>query len=220
MKNSTNMNLFATGRAYFKIILIGTIAVVLAACASGNKATSGAQIAGENGTAGQASNRWLTPEQERAALARQTEEARKSADEARQQKEAAEIATREAQRQTEVEQNARVEQERLALERANVENQRREEASALQAKQTRVAALERQLVVAREKTKNVAAANAKMEEATAAAEELLRVLMAEQNKYSTTSPSGQPVEALEKERIADLEARKNNLKREAQALSQ
>ena len=66
----------------------------------------------------------------------------------------------------------------------------------------------------------MASANTKFEEAIAAAQALLDALNAEQQKYANTTAQGELLVPLEKARIAELESRKDSLKREAQALSQ
>ena len=83
----------------------------------------------------------------------------------------------------------------------------------------RIAELEAEIAAARASTGGVATANGKLEEAIATAEDLLEVLTAEQLKYGNTNAAGAPVESMQKELIADLEARKNSLRQEAQALS-
>jgi len=95
---------------------------------------------------------------------------------------------------------------------------RRDAQAREQAQRDRIAALEAQIAELRNSTSNVSAANTRLEQAIAAAEELLEVLTAEQLKYGNTTAAGELVEPLEKELIADLEARKNSLKQEAQAL--
>ena len=70
----------------------------------------------------------------------------------------------------------------------------------------------------RDSTSRVNAANERLDQAIAAAEQLLEALNAEQLKYGNTDAVGQPVDPLDKELIAELEARKDTLKQEAQAL--
>ena len=66
----------------------------------------------------------------------------------------------------------------------------------------------------------MASANSKFEEAIAAAQALLDALNAEQQKYANATADGELLVPLEKARSAELESRKDSLKREAQALSQ
>jgi len=56
---------------------------------------------------------------------------------------------------------------------------------------------------------------AALNQAIQAAEQLLTVLSAEQGKYENTDEQGNTVEPLEKELIAELESRKNELMRQA-----
>lgn len=112
---------------------------------------------------------------------------------------------------------ARVQREEDARQAAAAQ-ERREAQAREQAQRDRIAALEAQIAELRDSTSNVSAANARLEQAIAAAEELLQVLTAEQLKYGNTNAAGEPEEPLAKELIADLEARKDSLKQEAQAL--
>ena len=112
---------------------------------------------------------------------------------------------------------ARVQAESVAREAAAAQ-ERRDAQAREQAQRDRIAALEAQIAELRDSTSNVNAANARLEQAIATAEELLEVLTAEQLKYGNTNAAGEPVVPLEKDLIADLEARKDSLKQEAQAL--
>jgi len=109
---------------------------------------------------------------------------------------------------------ARVQQEADARQA----QERREVQAREQAQRDRIAALEAQIAELRDSNSRVTAANSKLDQAIAAAEELLEALNEEQLKYGNTDAAGQPVQALEKDLIADLEARKDSLKQEAQAL--
>jgi hypothetical protein len=112
---------------------------------------------------------------------------------------------------------ARVQQEADARQAAAAQ-ERREVQAREQAQRDRIAALEAQIAELRDSNSRVTAANSKLDQAIAAAEELLEALNEEQLKYENTDAAGQPVQALEKDLIADLEARKDSLKQEAQAL--
>lgn len=112
---------------------------------------------------------------------------------------------------------ARVQQEADARQAAAAQ-ERREVQAREQAQRDRIAALEAQIAELRDSNSRVTTANAKLDQAIAAAEELLEALNEEQLKYGNTDAAGQPVQALEKDLIADLEARKDSLKQEAQAL--
>lgn len=156
-----------------------------------------------------------------AQRAADAEEARRAAQE-RVRMEAAEaervrqeaLAQAEAARAAE---QARVQQEEDARQAAAAQERRAAQARE-QAQRDRIAALEAQIAELRDSTSRVSAANARLDQAIAAAEELLEALNEEQAKYGNTDAAGQPVEPLEKELIADLEARKDRLKQEAQAL--
>lgn len=112
---------------------------------------------------------------------------------------------------------ARVQQEEEGRQ-ALAAQERRDAQAREQAQRDRIAALEAQIAELRDSTSRVSTANARLDQAIAAAEELLEALNEEQAKYGNTNAAGQPVEPLEKELIADLEARKDRLKQEAQAL--
>jgi hypothetical protein len=105
-----------------------------------------------------------------------------------------------------------------ALAQAEAAQERREVQAREQAQRDRIAALEAQIAELRDSNSRVTAANSKLDQAIATAEELLEALNEEQLKYGNTDAAGQPVQALEKDLIADLEARKDSLKQEAQAL--
>ncbi len=124
------------------------------------------------------------------------------------------LAQAEAARAQEQARLAREAQEREALAAA----QRRDAQAREQAQRDRIAALEAQIAELRDSTSRVNAANERLEQAVAAAEQLLEALNAEQLKYGNTDAAGQPVDPLDKERIAELEERKDSLKQEAQAL--
>lgn len=149
------------------------------------------------------------------------EEARRAAQErARMEAAEAERVRQEALAQAEAAraaEQARVQQEEDARQAAAAQERRAAQARE-QAQRDRIAALEAQIAELRDSTSRVSAANARLDQAIAAAEELLEALNEEQAKYGNTDAAGQPVEPLEKELIADLEARKDRLKQEAQAL--
>lgn len=158
-------------------------------------------------------------EAQRAADAAEAQ--RVAAERARMEAAAAERARQEALAQAEAARAAelaRVQQEAEAREAAAAQA-RRDDQAREQAQRDRIAALEAQIAELRDSTSGVNAANARLEQAIAAAEELLDVLNSEQLKYGNTNAAGEPVEPLSKELIADLEARKDALKQEAQALA-
>jgi fused signal recognition particle receptor len=156
-----------------------------------------------------------------AQRAADAEEARRAAQErARMEAAEAERVRQEALAQAEAAraaEQARVQQEEDARQAAAAQERRAAQARE-QAQRDRIAALEAQIAELRDSTSRVSAANARLDQAIAAAEELLEALNEEQAKYGNTDAAGQPVEPLEKELIADLEARKDRLKQEAQAL--
>ena len=88
-----------------------------------------------------------------------------------------------------------------------------------QQQQNRITALERQLAVTEETARRREQANARLAQAITAAEELLQMLASEQRKYENVDAQGNTVEPLQKALISELEARKNALVREAQALA-
>jgi fused signal recognition particle receptor len=157
-------------------------------------------------------------------------EAQRVADEAQAQRVAQERARNEAAEAERLRQEALAQaeaaraQEQARLERearereAQAAAQRRDAQAREQAQRDRIAALEAQIAELRDSTSRVNAANERLEQAVAAAEQLLEALNAEQLKYGNTDASGQPVEPLDKDLIAELEARKDTLKQEAQAL--
>ncbi|MDP1931506.1 MAG: hypothetical protein Q8L60_08620 [Gammaproteobacteria bacterium] len=154
---------------------------------------------------------------DQAAAARAVEErARITAAAAERERQAALARQQEAERRAQAEAAAQAEREVVARAQAAEQRQRQQEA----AQQARIVALETEIAASRSRAGGVTAANAKLEEAIATAEQLLDVLTAEQLKYGNTNAAGEPVDPLQKDLIADLEARKDNLKREAQALTQ
>jgi hypothetical protein len=128
----------------------------------------------------------------------------------------------------------RLESEALAIARESAEReaeQRARQAAELQRQQQqadvarlqreqseRLAALERQLAATEETARRREQANARLAQAITAAEELLQMLASEQLKYENLDAQGNTVEPLQKALISELEARKNALVREAQAL--
>lgn len=149
--------------------------------------------------------------------------------EARAAEERARIARMEQERQSAAREEAARQAQQKAEAAARAEREARAQAVAAQeraaqaaeaAQQAKIRDLEAQIAATRANAENLAAANSRLEAAIATAEELLEVLAAEQLKYGNTDASGQTTEQLQKGLIADLEARKNSLKQEAQALAQ
>ena len=154
------------------------------------------------------------------------------------QAELADMARLEAERNEQVVraelERVRLENEAMAVARAAAEReaeQRAREAAELQRQQQqtevarlkqeqqgRIAELERQLAATEETASRREQANARLIQAITAAEELLQMLASEQLKYNDVDADGNTVEPLQKALISELEARKNALVREAQAL--
>jgi hypothetical protein len=115
---------------------------------------------------------------------------------------------------------AELEAEQRAREAAELQRQQQqtEVARLQQQQQARIAELERQLAATEETASRREQANARLIQAITAAEELLQMLASEQLKYNNVDAGGNTVEPLQKALISELEARKNALVREAQAL--
>jgi hypothetical protein len=115
---------------------------------------------------------------------------------------------------------AELEAEQRAREAAELQRQQQqtEVAQLEQQQQGRIAELERQLAATEETASRREQANARLIQAITAAEELLQMLASEQLKYNNVDAGGNTVEPLQKALISELEARKNALVREAQAL--
>jgi hypothetical protein len=115
---------------------------------------------------------------------------------------------------------AELEAEQRAREAAELQRQQQqtEVARLQQQQQGRIAELERQLAATEETASRREQANARLIQAITAAEELLQMLASEQLKYNNIDAGGNTVEPLQKALISELEARKNALVREAQAL--
>jgi hypothetical protein len=87
--------------------------------------------------------------------------------------------------------------------------------------EARVAELREQIAAYKAETTNLESTNAALREAIAAAEDLSKILAAEQEKYNSTDPAtGQTVDGLAKARIEELKAQLERLKAQAAALSQ
>lgn len=195
-----------------KIALIGLLLLSLAACNS--------QAAREAEMAEQEAVR-IAAEQEAARLAAEEERQRALALQRQQQAEAAERARLQAARERqEAEARARAEQERR--ERQEAERRERERLAAIaaaeqerQQKLDRITELEAQLAQIQAQTANDERTTLQLQQAISAAEELLEVLTAEQAKYENTDASGNTVEPLAKDLIAELQARKDQLVEQA-----
>lgn len=168
-------------------------------------------------------------EQEAAAVAAEQEQARlereRALAEERARQERAEVQARiQAQREAEqarlqAEAEAREEEERR--EREAAERRERERLAAIAAAEQerrerlqRIASLEQQIAQIQSDAAEDQRRAGLLEEAIVAAEELLEALSAEQAKYENTDDQGNTLEPLEKELIAELEARKDTLVRQ------
>lgn len=197
-----------------KTTLAGLLLVSLVACNS--------QAAREAELAEQEAAR-IAAEQEAARIAAEQERQRALELQRQQQEEAAERARLQAARERqEAEARARAEQARR--ERQEAERRERERLAAIAAaeeerreKLNRIAELESQLARIQDQTATDERTTLELQQAIMAAEELLTVLTAEQAKYENTDASGNTVEPLSKDLIAELQARKDELVEQARA---
>ena len=163
-------------------------------------------------------------EQEAARIIQEEERLRAIEEQRRREAEATERAriAAEQQRRDEEEARARAEAERLRREEEERREQERlaavaaAEAERLE-KVERIETLEQQIAAIEADTVQDEASMAILQEAILVAEELLEVLTAEQAKYENTDDQGNTVDPLSKDLIAELEARKDNLVRQAQS---
>ena len=166
----------------------------------------------------------VAAEQEAARIIQEEERLRAIEEQRRREAEATERAriAAEQQRRDEEEARARAEAERLRREEEERREQERlaavaaAEAERLE-KVERIETLEQQIAAIEADTVQDEASMAILQEAILVAEELLEVLTAEQAKYENTDDQGNTVEPLSKDLIAELEARKDNLVRQAQS---
>lgn len=188
------------------------VLVILGACSS--QAARDAELA-----AAQAARVAIEQEAARAAQ----EQARQQADEQQRQRElrTTELAREQALRQRELaRERAREEAAQRQQEEAELRERERLSAIAAAAAQRqenlgRITELERQIAAVRANAGDDEALRQILQEAIMVAEELLDVLTAEQAKYENTDASGNTVQPLAKELIAELEQRKDNLMRQA-----
>ncbi|MDT8427655.1 MAG: hypothetical protein RQ757_02685 [Pseudomonadales bacterium] len=193
-------------------VLVLALSLVLAACASSRESQLAAeQAAAEAQRVAEEQSRIAEIEAERR---RQAELAQAEAE--REAERAREIAARaQAQIEAEAAERARVAAEQQR-QRALAEQRRQQEE--LVARQARLRTLEAEITRIEADIQARVQANARLAEAVTAAEELLQMLNTEQAKYEQTDANGLPVEPLQKAVIAELEARKNSLKAEAERL--
>lgn len=216
---SSHQPINAAGRALHSLLrplLTLVLAMMLAACSS--------QAAREAEMAEQEAAR-VAAQQEAARVAQEQERQRAMEQERQRRAQAAEQARLQAQREAEAERReaqARARAEAERREREAAEQQERQRRAALAAaeaerrsKLQRIAELEQQIARIQEQTVDDAERSVLLREAIAAAEELLTALTEEQAKYENTDDQGNTVEPLEKDLIAELEARKNDLVEQA-----
>lgn len=198
----------ATIRGIVGLILM----VTLASCTT--QAALEAEMAAQEATR-------VMQEQTAAAVAQAEERERAAELQRRREQQVAERARLQAQRDRQAAAaQARADEERRQREEAErVENERLAVIAAAQAqrqaKLNRISALEAQIASIQDEVSNDDASASFIEEAIVVAEELLDALAAEQAKYEDTDASGNTVQPLSKDLIADLEARKDNLVRQA-----
>ena len=195
-------------------LVFGVLLSVLAACSSQSAreaAVAEAEVAN------------MAAEQAAAREAAEIERQRAEAEERRRLAEAEERERRLAQERQAAEAEARAEAQRLAREQAErAERERRAAMAAARAerqeKMDRIAALEQQIADIQAEIDSDSEQALIMQQAIAAAEELLAALTADVAKYELTDESGNTLEPLSKDLIAELEARKDELVERARGL--
>lgn len=209
-KSGSGLSRQAPGRP----LVFGVLLSVLAACSSQSAreaAVAEAEVAN------------MAAEQAAAREAAEIERQRAEAEERRRLAEAEERERRLAQERQAAEAEARAEAQRLAREQAErAERERRAAMAAARAerqeKMDRIAALEQQIADIQAELDSDSEQALIMQQAIAAAEELLAALTAEVAKYELTDESGNTIEPLSKDLIAELEARKDELVERARGL--
>lgn len=217
MKN--HLQMLATGlipsAAKTRAVVATVLLLVLASCAS--QATRDAEIAAVEAerVAMQQAAAQVVADQERARAAElQRQRDREAAERARVQ----EIRDRQL-----AEARARADAEREKREAAaQAERERRAAIAAAEAERQdrldRITALEQQIASIETEVGEEESRVVTLTQAIETAEELLATLAEEQGKYENTDEQGNTVEPLEKELIAELESRKNELVRQANSL--
>lgn len=209
-KSGSGLSRQAPGRP----LVFGVLLSVLAACSSQSAreaAVAEAEVAN------------MAAEQAAAREAAEIERQQAEAEERRRLAEAEERERRLAQERQAAEAEARAEAQRLAREQAErAERERRAAMAAARAerqeKMDRIAALEQQIADIQAELDSDSEQALIMQQAIAAAEELLAALTAEVAKYELTDESGNTIEPLSKDLIAELEARKDELVERARGL--
>lgn len=201
--------------AYGRPIAFGVLLSALIACGSQSAREAAiaeaevANMAAEQAAAREAAEieRQRAEAEERRRLAEAEERERRRLEQARQAAEA----------------EARAEAQRLVREQAErAERERRAAMAAARAerqeKMDRIAALEQQIADIQSEIDSDSEQALIMQQAIAAAEELLAALTAEVAKYELTDESGNTIEPLSKDLIAELEARKDEFIERARGL--
>lgn len=201
-KSGSGLSRLAHGRP----LVFGVLLSVLAAC--------GSQSAREAAVA-EAEVANMAAEQAAAREAAEIERQRAEAEERRRLAEAEERERRLLAQERQAAE-ARAEAQRLAREQAErAERERRAAMAAARAerqeKMDRIAALEQQIADIQAEIDSDSAQALIMQQAISAAEELLAALTADVAKYELTDESGNTLEPLSKDLIAELEARKDDL---------
>ncbi len=201
-KSGSGLSRLAHGRP----LVFGVLLSVLAAC--------GSQSAREAAVA-EAEVANMAAEQAAAREAAEFERQRAEAEERRRLADAEERDRRLLAQERQAAE-ARAEAQRLAREQAErAERERRAAMAAARAerqeKMDRIAALEQQIADIQAEIDSDSEQALIMQQAIAAAEELLRALTADVAKYELTDESGNTLEPLSKDLIAELEARKDEL---------
>ena len=201
--------------AHWRPLVFGVLLSAIAACSS--------QSAREAAIA-EAKVASMAEEQ---AAAREAVEIERERIEAKERQRLAEAEERERRRlvreRQAAEADARAEAQRLAREEAERAERGRQTAIAAaraqrQEKLDRIAALEQQIAEIQAEIESDSEQALVMQQAIVAAEELLAALTAEIAKYELTDESGNTLEPLSKDLIAELEARKDKLVDQARGL--
>lgn len=210
-KSGSGLNCLTHGRP----LVVGVLLSALIACSSQSAreaAIAEAEVAN------------MAVEQTASREAAEIERQRAEAEERRLLAEAEERERRRlAQERQAAEAEARAEAQRLAREQAERAERERQAAiaaarAARQEKLDRVAALEQQIADIQAEIDSDSKQALIMQQAIAAAEELLAALTAEVAKYELTDESGNTLEPLSKDLIAELETRKDELVEQARGL--
>jgi len=201
--------------SYGRPIAFGVLLLALTAC--------GSQSAREAAIA-EAEVANIAAEQAAARDAAEIERQRAEAEERRRMAEVEERERRRvAQERQAAEAEARAEAQRLAREQTERAERERQAAIAAaraerQEKLDRIASIEQQIAEIQAEIDSDSEQALVMQQAIAAAEELLAALTAEVAKYELTDESGNTLEPLSKDLIAELEARKDELVDQARGL--